>query len=614
MCEDDLSGVFITVKRYNVAEKRIENIGDLVVKRSMTFKDFQEMLHEKHVPDIPADKMVVVQEIHRDLFYFMTPLSSTFAQLSVTDGDLLHVEPLSEGHYSTTTGTLCHSLVQTHYTQKMEEIMISVEESDRSLERRMRYAAEGDKVEKVMTHISCRRSDSLGSFRQLLSEQIGVPVNHMRLAIASNERMYRDLKVLKGDKKKLSSLLLKMQGSYDIFTDLSLEILDTAEELTEVHRIFNMKVYDIHGLLRDETDVVMTDTQTIGDMKRILQDKTGVPIERQVIGEWFDGHVFKLFTDDSATVLTEHLMESDQLRMDEIIDPALNVSGYPYPMECPNVALQCCQFVGWQQRSFSRTAGTTIPSLLVVPRAATVRDLRELLSERTGIPVDKLSLAIAFSFPAYESELKYMSDTIETKSSQLNAVSTTTQMTQGVSSVGETGANQRPQTVTSMDAADHVVPMTTFQGEGGLDYSSDDSTNAQYGDLEQWIHSDDDIMRNEPQTPSSTLTPANTPAGTPSITPANTPVDTSTAAAGSATGASRTPAHRRLFDENKGDATDAKLVTAVVSSEPPQLATLQHYRVRELALICIFDDRPQTATVAPVVSAAPKEATLRIKN
>jgi len=51
--------------------------------------------------------------------------------------------------------------------------------------------------------------------------------------------------------------------------------------------------------------------------------KTGVPIERQILSEWFDGHVFKLFSEDNLSVAHERMLESDQFRMDEIPDPVL---------------------------------------------------------------------------------------------------------------------------------------------------------------------------------------------------------------------------------------------------------------------------------------------------
>jgi len=59
----------------------------------------------------------------------------------------------------------------------------------------------------------------------------------------------------------------------------------------------------------------------------------------------------------------------------------------------------------------------------------------EILSQRTDIPVDKLSLAIVYSPPIYESDLKYMSDTVEIKAVTTKSA-TSTALTSSVSNRG----------------------------------------------------------------------------------------------------------------------------------------------------------------------------------
>eukprot|EP00698_Gefionella_okellyi_P010466 TRINITY_DN2717_c0_g1_i2.p1 TRINITY_DN2717_c0_g1~~TRINITY_DN2717_c0_g1_i2.p1 ORF type:complete len:1312 (-),score=302.93 TRINITY_DN2717_c0_g1_i2:487-4422(-) len=431
--------IFIQLKRFNTALQRVEDVGDCVVRRQSTFGQFMQTVHQKgYAPDIPLEKMVLVHEIHRDMFQFMTPSSLTFQADGMADGDIVYVEELTPAHYS--GGVLRHSAVQNHFHQQMEDIAIAVEETANSLNRRVKEhtAAQGaaiDAPKRLTTIISCRRSDKLSEFKQALSDQIGVVPECIRLMISTTERLYRDSKVLKGAARPLSTVLAKHSGSREMFTDVWLDILPEPETLTEDHRLINVKLFNPKSEFVQNLEVCVLHTQRIGDIKKAIQAQTGIAVERQLLTEWYDDHVFKIFREDTTSLYMEGITENDQLRCDEVTDPAFKISGYYYSTDCPFVVLQYCKFEQWQQKThYSKTAFTSTPTVLVVPRHGLVKDLRTILAERTGVPYDKLSLAVAPMVPIYEADLKYMSDEMELKP-VTSSTTTTTANTTTASSV-----------------------------------------------------------------------------------------------------------------------------------------------------------------------------------
>jgi hypothetical protein len=145
--------------------------------------------------------------------------------------------------------------------------------------------------------------------------------------------------------------------------------------------------------------------ETIRDFKKILFDKTGVPEDFQVITEWYNEHFFKIFYNEKETIEQARIRKSDCLRMDELIDPSLNITEQP-SQKFVNIALQEVQFIDWTPSSFGRKEmQTDFPRLLTISKTASLFDLRCRIAERHDIPFYNINLAFFSSFPIYDSQM-----------------------------------------------------------------------------------------------------------------------------------------------------------------------------------------------------------------
>jgi len=125
----------------------------------------------------------------------------------------------------------------------------------------------------------------------------------------------------------------------------------------------------------------------------------------QVISEWYNDHFYKLFPSEQDTIAQSRVRKNDILRMDEIKDPALNISGN-LPGSPPVIAFQLAKYVEWDSTSYGRKEmNTTFPVLLTIPETASLFDLRVEVARRGGVPFHNVNVATATNYPILEGHI-----------------------------------------------------------------------------------------------------------------------------------------------------------------------------------------------------------------
>ena len=98
----------------------------------------------------------------------------------------------------------------------------------------------------------------------------------------------------------------------------------------------------------------------------------GIPVERQVISQWWQESFYRIYVDDKQTLAELRLCKNEVLRMDEISDAKLNLAE-----SLNNWAFQVVQFIGWDKNAFGRKEmQTSFPTLFTISEDSSLFDLR----------------------------------------------------------------------------------------------------------------------------------------------------------------------------------------------------------------------------------------------
>jgi hypothetical protein len=137
----------------------------------------------------------------------------------------------------------------------------------------------------------------------------------------------------------------------------------------------------------------------------MLQQITGVPLDHQLLSEWYHDRFYRLFPDNEISIEFCRIRKTDILRMDAVelnyIENTMNPS--------KNVIFQLVQYVGWEASGYGRKEmSTSFPALFVVPDGISLYDFRMRIAERAGIPHWGLNWATCNSFPILEGSLHFV--------------------------------------------------------------------------------------------------------------------------------------------------------------------------------------------------------------
>lgn len=418
--------VFVSIRLWSPELRRSTSIRDFIFPKSTTLGQLKLLLSQNYV-HLDPEEMVIVEEETEKTINVMVENNMTLKQYGIISGDILHVEPLSKIH-QLDRDKAGPSFTSLYYQEKHNKLVVEITESNNSYKRRMQKegmdikdlkdvskVASSENPEewkslKIGFQVATNRTHTLGHLKNVISLQIGVPANQLRIydkdTTSYGSEQGRLLKDVSG---KLGTVLVKYPNS-KISTHLGLDILDHSEELKKGDKLIKTRYYNGSNNFEGILEILINKTETMADYKTKLKEKTGVPEDRQVISEWYNDHFYKLFSSDKDTIAAAKIRKMDILRMDVIPDPSLNPATSPTPI----MVFQLVNFIAWDSTPYGRKEmQTSFPALLCVPDNISLFDLRTTIAQRVGLPYWNINVATSSNFPILEGYITPIRDLVK---------------------------------------------------------------------------------------------------------------------------------------------------------------------------------------------------------
>jgi len=230
------NGMFLKIKKWSKKREEPEDVDDIVVPKTTLLGDLKLQLWAKYFPDVPPEKMLIVEEETTMKFNKLAEDDVDLASYDLISGDILHVEEITDWHYpsdmlqssasepsspdngdmmsdgdnvvissSQRKKLVAHSHTQNYYLSK--DIMIHVTETKDSYNYRKKWIDPNDFVNQqqinyIKLDVPVKGSHSFSYLKQCLSTECGLPIQHMKLYTRVTPNV-----LLEGDDKKLEDLL-----------------------------------------------------------------------------------------------------------------------------------------------------------------------------------------------------------------------------------------------------------------------------------------------------------------------------------------------------------------------------------------------------------------------
>eukprot|EP00697_Spironema_sp_BW2_P008265 gnl/Spiro4/22808_TR11238_c0_g2_i2.p1 gnl/Spiro4/22808_TR11238_c0_g2~~gnl/Spiro4/22808_TR11238_c0_g2_i2.p1 ORF type:complete len:431 (-),score=123.50 gnl/Spiro4/22808_TR11238_c0_g2_i2:43-1335(-) len=224
-------------------------------------------------------------------------------------------------------------------------------------------------------------------------------------------------KILKGQDIRLVNALPRNMYSRTGSKKLQIviDIRDEPERFDPDDKILTVQLFQTNGEFGPSREIACNRNATIGELKQLLSRVFGVPVERQLLSEWYSCKVHRLFKSHTDTLAQAQIRQSDVLRLDVVEDPRLNIA----PITTANICLQLVKILAYELGPYERDVQTTIPCLITLPSSlTTVGDLRTLISARSGVPAEFIELLVCHYFPIIETYMQPLNQATADKNAQ----------------------------------------------------------------------------------------------------------------------------------------------------------------------------------------------------
>jgi hypothetical protein len=175
--------IVLTIRRWSSEEKRPIDIGDLSVNPNITLREFKQMIHERYMPSVVVEKMLLVEEetpLHVNILLNNT---ITLKNYGLVSGDALHVEEITEQHY-TPEGSVGNSSTAKFLSKQKTQFLI--QETEESFTRRKcRALASNTKMiprEAINLEVRLSGWAKFEDLQRFISNVTGVPPKAQRLS------------------------------------------------------------------------------------------------------------------------------------------------------------------------------------------------------------------------------------------------------------------------------------------------------------------------------------------------------------------------------------------------------------------------------------------------
>eukprot|EP01117_Protostelium_nocturnum_P014439 TRINITY_DN5491_c0_g1_i1.p1 TRINITY_DN5491_c0_g1~~TRINITY_DN5491_c0_g1_i1.p1 ORF type:complete len:1424 (-),score=574.98 TRINITY_DN5491_c0_g1_i1:1578-5423(-) len=375
--------VFIHLQLFDREKERPTTICDVVFPKEMTFSELKDWLILHHLPNVQREQINFLEEETIDTINVFKDIDNTFQQAKLLTGDIVHIEitPVGEELDQETT----NSVVQKYFQMKRSETEMSFEETDASYQRRMDANNSENKSnhpfskkkiinEKVIIH----QGDSSTKIKGIIQMEVGneiIPNPHLIKIILKERTWGFDSKLVTINNDNVG---FKLKGKSSIH--FLIEILEEPDEYRSGDIMVSVTHQsDTSGFL-GKHDFKFNANDTFGDLKKVLEEKTKVPVARQMILKLNTNYSSKNYEDialkDDAQVGT-----SSNWILHELSDEKLN------PIHNDEVRMfQVVQFLGWESGYYPKMKNGTDILLLVFDTNSTLEDIKKGISANYNIP------------------------------------------------------------------------------------------------------------------------------------------------------------------------------------------------------------------------------------
>jgi len=164
-----------------------------------------------------------------------------------------------------------------------------------------RKTKEQQKEEYDLNHlklkISTSPSQTVGDLKDAVAYFLRVDPRKIRLW----ER-YRSSKLLKNLTKKFNEKNQMSKDDKGINKYFWLEIVSEPEDLSKGDRFQSLRHHKQTGELVAIHEIKLNKNNTLLELKQIIKQKTGVPVEKQVVSQWWNDAFFSLYHQDKESI------------------------------------------------------------------------------------------------------------------------------------------------------------------------------------------------------------------------------------------------------------------------------------------------------------------------
>ncbi len=175
--------IILTMRRWSSEEKRPVDIGDLSVNPTITLREFKQMIHGRHVPNISVENMLLVEEETPLHVNILLTNSIPLRNYGLVSGDILHIEDISK-HPLTPEATVGTSLTAKYLsTQKTTFFIQETKESfSRRQQRALAYNEKQYSRQTVNIEVLLSGWAKLEDLQRNITDMTGIPSTAQRLS------------------------------------------------------------------------------------------------------------------------------------------------------------------------------------------------------------------------------------------------------------------------------------------------------------------------------------------------------------------------------------------------------------------------------------------------
>lgn len=176
--------IVLSLRRWSCEEKRPVDIGDISVNPNITLREFKQLIHQRYIPNVTIEKMMVVEEETPLHVNILLNNSISLRDYGLVTGDTLHVEETSK-HHHTPEGAVGISLTANYLYRHQTTFLI--QETTESFSRRRQLALANSEKEKysrqaVNIEVTLSGWAKLEDLQRSITEMTGIPSTAQRLS------------------------------------------------------------------------------------------------------------------------------------------------------------------------------------------------------------------------------------------------------------------------------------------------------------------------------------------------------------------------------------------------------------------------------------------------